>query len=607
MTVYKNFAKKIIKYLTTRIIHEMEQMDKSRNRIDNTKFLKFGPNSFFWGKGHMISAPDKIEIGENVHINANSYIKSEGGVKIGDNTHISRNLLLYSINHDFTGGALPYCEKMIEKPVIIGKNVWIGMNVCITPGTVIGDGAIIGMGTTVSGNVPPLSIVGSAKWRVIGKRDEEVYSNLEKLGRYGGPNGVLYVNNEICLNKLGDRKNGRRSIIEVIEYGDKIAVLKKFLNTDEGNVAFKSEKRAIELFGENPWFPKAYDVGHDFIIFEYIDNEKRLDRVIAKLEENERKQVLISIISALIDIYIKDIAHCDLHGKNIFYDKACGVKIVDFETSQVIQEQTDFLNTYDITGRGLESPANTGNMCIFSNSRSSIKSLFNLENEEIIIDIVNTILKEKLYSISETFYTRRYKDKDRHTLRNRLIYNTFDLKYLSVSADIGQRNIKKRLKRFGITKDLVQNKSVLDIGCNIGGLLFELQKMSPRNLVGLEFDKEKVTICHVIAKLHNITSIQFEQKDVESKLFYDHFNEVYDIVFCLAVIEHLNNKEIFIKKLFELCKDKLFLEGNSGTNVEQLTTLLIKNGFIRVEYIGLSNDEKNIANNNRPLFIASKS
>src|SRR5690606_23541026 len=122
---------------------------------------KIGLNSFFWGQNHTISGCGNLEIGENVHINENAFIRAEGGVIIGDNTHISRNLVLYSINHDYQGDLIPYDNQMIKKEVLIGKNVWIGMNVCVVPGTTIGDGSIIGMGTTVSGDIPPLSIVGS--------------------------------------------------------------------------------------------------------------------------------------------------------------------------------------------------------------------------------------------------------------------------------------------------------------------------------------------------------------------------------------------------------------------------------------------------------------
>lgn len=139
-----------------------------------------------------ISGQKHIVIERNVHIGGGAYIRGEGGLRIGEHTHISRNLLLYTMNHRYDGERLPYDEQLALKPVDIGRNVWIGMNVCIAPGTTIGDGAIIGMGTVVAGTVPPMAIIGSEKWRVLGWRDAEHYHSLDEQGAFGGINGHEY-------------------------------------------------------------------------------------------------------------------------------------------------------------------------------------------------------------------------------------------------------------------------------------------------------------------------------------------------------------------------------------------------------------------------------
>ena len=138
-----------------------------------------------------ITGANRVFIGNNVHIGNNARIRGEGCLKIGDNTHISRNVIIYTINHNYEGTCLPYNETMIKKPVIIGENVWIGMNVMITPGSIIGEGAIIGMGTRVSGNIEPLAIVAPAKWNIIGERDGVIYERLKAEKRYGEANGKL--------------------------------------------------------------------------------------------------------------------------------------------------------------------------------------------------------------------------------------------------------------------------------------------------------------------------------------------------------------------------------------------------------------------------------
>jgi acetyltransferase-like isoleucine patch superfamily enzyme len=171
------------------LIEQAEQTAiNESNQLILSQLKTCGKAVGLWGKVHLTGA-GQMEIGDNVHIGDNAFIRAEGGLYIGDNTHISRNLVLYTINHQYAGTRIPYDEQYIKKPVRIGKNVWIGMNVCITPGTVIGDGAIIGMGTTLSGSIPPLSIVGSQKWRTLAYRDKEHYDRLEEIGAFGGISG----------------------------------------------------------------------------------------------------------------------------------------------------------------------------------------------------------------------------------------------------------------------------------------------------------------------------------------------------------------------------------------------------------------------------------
>jgi maltose O-acetyltransferase len=166
---------------------------KNQQWISKLKYCGQGLNIKGLAK---VSGARNTEIGHNVYIGNNAFIRGDGGLKIGDNTHISRNLVLYTVNHQYHGSCLPYDHTTIKKPVEIGRNVWIGMNVCITPGSKIGEGAIIGMGTVVSGEVPPLSIIGNQKFRILGYRNTEHYKALDKANAYGGVNGQSLVKDE---------------------------------------------------------------------------------------------------------------------------------------------------------------------------------------------------------------------------------------------------------------------------------------------------------------------------------------------------------------------------------------------------------------------------
>lgn len=160
-----------------------------------SKLKKRGQNLHIFGSAY-VSGAEHMEVGNNVHIGENAFIRASGGLKIGDNTFISRNLVLYTVNHQYHGDRLPFDSTSIKKPVEIGRNVWIGMNVCIAPGTKIGDGAIIGMGAVISGEIPPLSIVGNQKFRILGHRDLEHYQALDSVTVHNTSNGCALEENE---------------------------------------------------------------------------------------------------------------------------------------------------------------------------------------------------------------------------------------------------------------------------------------------------------------------------------------------------------------------------------------------------------------------------
>lgn len=170
------FALKKISNRITRLVSRLnnqavyQSFYKSKGKIGIG--VKFGRNV-------TISGFDHITIGNNVHIGSGCFIRGEGGLIIDDNVIISRNVVIYSVSHNYAGTLLPFDHSLISNQVVIGKNVWIGMNATISPGTVIGEGAIVGLGSRIFGKVPRLAIVGSADFRVIKLRNEEHYRELD--------------------------------------------------------------------------------------------------------------------------------------------------------------------------------------------------------------------------------------------------------------------------------------------------------------------------------------------------------------------------------------------------------------------------------------------
>ena len=136
--------------------------------------------------------PGALEIGNNVHINAGAFLRAEGGLRIDDNVHIGRNLLVYTINHNYEGANLPHDNTVLARPVRKERNVWIGAHVVIAPGVTIGEGAIVAMGAVIAKDIKPLSIVGAAAQRSLKTRDQAHYDKTDKLGHYGTMSGFRF-------------------------------------------------------------------------------------------------------------------------------------------------------------------------------------------------------------------------------------------------------------------------------------------------------------------------------------------------------------------------------------------------------------------------------
>lgn len=123
--------------------------------VDDT-FTMFPPFYTDFGKN--------INVGKNVFINSCRCFQDQGGITIGDNTLIGHNVILATLNHDFS----PSKRSILHpSPIVIGKNVWIGSRATILSGVTIGDGAIVAAGSVVTKNVLSNKVVASVPAKVI--------------------------------------------------------------------------------------------------------------------------------------------------------------------------------------------------------------------------------------------------------------------------------------------------------------------------------------------------------------------------------------------------------------------------------------------------------
>lgn len=88
--------------------------------------------------GVIILVAEKVKIGENVLVGANSFISDYGFHELDPEKRWKGQ-----INSD------------IAEPIIIENNVWLGMNVTVLKGVTIGKNSVIGANSVVTKDIPP--------------------------------------------------------------------------------------------------------------------------------------------------------------------------------------------------------------------------------------------------------------------------------------------------------------------------------------------------------------------------------------------------------------------------------------------------------------------
>ncbi|MCU6763363.1 Putative acetyltransferase SA2342 [uncultured Roseburia sp.] len=118
-----------------------------------------------------------IEVGKHVFINSGCRFQDQGGIRIDDGAFIGHNVVLATLNHDFSPDRR---AALYPAPIHIGRNVWIGANVTVLPGVTIGDHSVIAAGAVVSKDIPENVVAAGVPARVVKTIKEAKAGQAEK-------------------------------------------------------------------------------------------------------------------------------------------------------------------------------------------------------------------------------------------------------------------------------------------------------------------------------------------------------------------------------------------------------------------------------------------
>ena len=136
-------------------------------------------------------------------------------------------------------------------------------------------------------------------------------------------------------------------------------------------------------------------------------------------------------------------------------------------------------------------------------------------------------------------------------------YQTVDLPH-GMMTSVGQHKHLggSRNSSFSIIRDVTYcNKTVLDIGCALGDILFRTERLGAIKLTGIELKEKRYEAAKAIGSVLK-SRAEFYLGD-----FLDHnFDDKFDDVYALNVIHHVSDVRQFIYKAAKLTKRRLIIE-----------------------------------------------
>lgn len=181
----------------------------------------------------------------------------------------------------------------------------------------------------------------------------------------------------------------------------------------------------------------------------------------------------------------------------------------------------------------------------------------------------------------------------------------FDSGYHSFSIDghsfDGQRNPLERFNNLPIS---LEGKTILDIGCNQGGMLYAFSDII-KNGVGIDYDSRMINAANKIASYTSKNNLDFYVFDLEKENL-DYINDFLpgdkvDVVFLLSVCMWIKNWQEVIK-FSQAISDHMIFESNGSVDQQEEQINYLKTIYQNVQLLKEKSDDDPSQQNRKLLY-----
>jgi len=134
-------------------------------RIEIGEHCRFGRRVYLETSGS-----GRIQLGDNVRINAGTFIVAYAEISIGRDSLIGEYVSIRDADHGVAGEGIIREQPHTASPIRIEDGAWIGRGAVVLKGVTIGAGAVVAANSVVTRDVRPMAIVAGAPAREIRQR-----------------------------------------------------------------------------------------------------------------------------------------------------------------------------------------------------------------------------------------------------------------------------------------------------------------------------------------------------------------------------------------------------------------------------------------------------